>query len=85
MKKLLSLCCLGMLSVLCAFVLLSCGAKAMKKDASAMPVLKAHFIGAPPADLSLVQSKINEYTKEKLGLTVDIVFTDFGDFDQKRK
>lgn len=83
MKKLFSLCCFGLLSVLCTLVLLSCGAKTMKKDASAMPVLKAHFIGAPPADLSLVQSKINEYTKEKLGLTVDIVFTDFGDFDQK--
>ncbi len=45
--------------------------------------LKAYFIGAPPADQSKVQDAINEYTAEKLGVKLDIVFTDFGDFDKK--
>ncbi|MHC1750165.1 MAG: ABC transporter substrate-binding protein [Cellulosilyticaceae bacterium] len=45
--------------------------------------LKAHFIGAAPTDLAQVQEEINKYTKEKIGAELEIVFTDFGDYDQK--
>ncbi len=45
--------------------------------------LKLQLIGASPADLKQVQDAMNEYTSKNLGLTVDMVYTDFGDFDQK--
>ncbi len=45
--------------------------------------LKAHFIGASPIDGEMVEEAINKYASEKLGITLDMTFTDFGDYDQK--
>lgn len=42
-----------------------------------------YVIGAPQKDTALVQEKINEYTAEKIGVTVDIKSVDFGDYNQK--
>ncbi|WP_305767834.1 ABC transporter substrate-binding protein [Candidatus Epulonipiscium viviparus] len=45
--------------------------------------LKAHFIGTPPADQQLVEDAVNEYLLDNFGFGLEIVFTDFGDFNQK--
>lgn len=53
-------------------------------EASKEPVnLVCYTIGAPQADDSLVEEKINEYIVDKIGATVSIKRIDFGDYDQK--
>ncbi|MGG5460699.1 ABC transporter substrate-binding protein [Clostridium sp. B9] len=53
-------------------------------EASKEPVnLVWYTIGAPQADDSLVEEKINEYIVDKIGATVSIKRIDFGDYDQK--
>lgn len=54
-----------------------------QKGNSEIKKLKAHFIGTPQNDMKQVNAAINEYTIKNLGLEVEIVLTDFGDFDQK--
>lgn len=42
-----------------------------------------YAIGAEPTDLNQVLEKVNEYLKEKINATLDMKFTDFGDYNQK--
>ena len=45
--------------------------------------LKWYMIGGEPKDKDLVFEKVNEYTKEKIGVTINPVFVGFGDYSQK--
>lgn len=40
-------------------------------------------IGGEPKDLKMVNDKINEYTKEKLNVTVDIKYASWGEYGEK--
>lgn len=42
-----------------------------------------YAIGAEPTDLNQVLEKVNEYLTEKMNATLDMKFTDFGDYNQK--
>lgn len=42
-----------------------------------------YAIGAEPTDLGQVLDKVNEYLTEKMNATLDMKFTDFGDYNQK--
>lgn len=42
-----------------------------------------YTIGPSQQDLQKVQEKINEYTKEKIGVTVKMTMIDYGDYNQK--
>lgn len=42
-----------------------------------------YTIGAEPSDLNQVLEKANEYLKEKINVTLDMRFIDFGDYNQK--
>lgn len=45
--------------------------------------LKWYQIGDPQDDMEKVEEKINEYTKEKIGTTVDITQISWGDYNSK--
>ncbi|WP_305767832.1 ABC transporter substrate-binding protein [Candidatus Epulonipiscium viviparus] len=62
-----------------SMTMVGCSSTASSDDV----ILKAHFIGAPPADEQIVEDKLNEYLKANFGFGLEMVFTDFGDFDQK--
>lgn len=57
--------------------------KGASAGGSEVKKIKAHFIGEPKKDLDMVEAAVNEYIIPKLGIELDMVFTDFGDFDQK--
>ncbi|MHC1750665.1 MAG: ABC transporter substrate-binding protein [Cellulosilyticaceae bacterium] len=62
------------------------GTKAPEQAAekSAEPVnLVWWTIGTEPKDLKMVNDKINEYTKEKLNVTLDIKYVGWGEYGQK--
>jgi putative aldouronate transport system substrate-binding protein len=42
-----------------------------------------YTIGTPQKDLKMVNDAINEYIKDKIGVTVNIKMIDWGDYDQK--
>lgn len=42
-----------------------------------------YMIGTPQEDLEMVLEAANEYTAEKIGVTVDMIMIDWGDYDQK--
>lgn len=42
-----------------------------------------YAIGPEPKDLQAVMDKTNEYLKQKLNVTLDMKFIDYGDYDQK--
>ena len=41
------------------------------------------MIGGEPKEISAVTDKLNEYTKEKLNVTVDIKYANWGDYGDK--
>ena len=42
-----------------------------------------YMIGTPQKDQDKVMEKVNEYTKDKIGVTVDLRMVDWGDYGQK--
>jgi putative aldouronate transport system substrate-binding protein len=42
-----------------------------------------YMIGTPQKDLDKVMEKVNEYTKEKINVTVNLKMIDWGDYDKK--
>ena len=42
-----------------------------------------YMIGTPQKDQDKVMTKVNEYTKDKIGVTVDLRMVDWGDYGQK--
>ncbi len=42
-----------------------------------------YMIGTPQPDQDKVMEKVNEYTKEKIGVTLDLRMVDWGDYGQK--
>ncbi|MGL4624836.1 MAG: ABC transporter substrate-binding protein [Culicoidibacterales bacterium] len=66
-------------------LLTGCGASGTATSGSEGGVtnLTWYVIGSPQRDTATVQEKINEYTSEKIGVTVDIKSVDFGDYNQK--
>ena len=42
-----------------------------------------YMIGTPQKDQDKVMEKVNEYTAEKIGVTLDLRMIDWGDYDQK--
>ncbi len=42
-----------------------------------------YMIGTPQKDQDKVMAKVNEYTKDKIGVTVDLRMVDWGDYGQK--
>lgn len=83
MKKLVS----GLLVTTMALGLAGCSSKeevvTTTDGGKEIVQLKAHIIGAPPVDGDMVEKEINNYTRDKIGVEVDMIFTDFGDYDQK--
>lgn len=64
--------------------LVGCGDKPSGEATNKEPVnLVWYTIGAPQADDSNVEEKVNEYIADKIGATVSIKRIDFGDYDQK--
>ncbi|MGL4911689.1 MAG: ABC transporter substrate-binding protein [Romboutsia sp.] len=54
-----------------------------KSDSDGNVELVWYMIGAQDPDVSMVMEKVNEYTKEKIGVTVDLRKIDWGDYGQK--
>lgn len=52
-------------------------------DSEEVVELKWYLIGDEPSDKDLVFEKVNEYTAEKIGVTINPVFVGFGDYSQK--
>lgn len=58
-------------------------ASAGTSTAAKTPELVWWTIGSEPKDLSAVNAKINEYIKDKVGATVKIKYSNWGDYSQK--
>ena len=83
-KKIVSLMCCA---VLTATMMFGCG-NSQQSSSSSIATEKPtelvwYAIGAEPSDLNQVLEKVNEYLKEKINATLDMKFTDFGDYNQK--
>lgn len=79
-----------MISLITAFSVVLAGCGGAKDSSSADGGKKDkpyqiiwYQIGDPQKDLSKVEEKINEYTKEKINATVDIKLIGFGDYNKK--
>lgn len=74
-------------AVLAATMMFGCGKSEQSSSsntATEKPTeLVWYAIGAEPSDLNQVLEKVNEYLKEKINATLDMKFTDFGDYNQK--
>lgn len=64
-------------------LLAGCGSGTSTSGNDGVTNLTWYVIGSPQRDTDLVEAKINEYTADKIGVTVDIKSVDFGDYNQK--
>lgn len=85
MRKGKKLAALLLTAVMGLSVLAGCGAKSVGKDSDGNEIVKLiwYQIGDPAADMPRVLEKVNEYTKEKIGVVVEINQIGWGDYNKK--
>ena len=57
--------------------------KGASKDSNGNTELVWYMIGTPQPDQAKVMEEVNKYTKEKIGVTIDLRMVDWGDYGQK--
>ena len=76
----------GMAATMAMGVLAGCGSTKKAEtnsDGNEVVNLKWYQIGDAQEDMEKVEQKINEYTKDKIGVTIDITQISFGDYNSK--
>lgn len=73
----------GMSAALTAGMLAGCGGGNGGTDAEEIVELTWYQVGDAQKDADIVLDKVNEYTQEKIGVKLNVVYVGWGDYNQK--
>lgn len=79
-KRIMSIATCALMSM---SILTGCAANEKSASKDGITTLKWYTIGGEPKDYKQVMEKVNAYLGERIGVNLDMTFTDFGDYNQK--
>lgn len=79
-KRIMSIATCALMSM---SILTGCAANEKSVSKDGITTLKWYTIGGEPKDYKQVMEKVNAYLGERIGVNLDMTFTDFGDYNQK--
>ncbi|MBU3136905.1 ABC transporter substrate-binding protein [Clostridium gasigenes] len=83
MKKVKKLIALAACGIMSASIFTGCSGSTSGSKSDEPVKLKWYTIGAEPKDLQVVQEEANKYLLDKMNVTIDMQFIDYGDYTQK--